>query len=92
MTAEGLRVEGLGRGIVPPEDDADAPVIANPPISLRGPVLKVEGNFALTARLKTPQGARLTFYGTLPLNQAEWRQEGQAVTLSVEHDRLIVEL
>ncbi|MFD2190238.1 endo-1,4-beta-xylanase [Pistricoccus aurantiacus] len=92
MTAKGLKVTGLGRGIVPPADDPDAPVMANPPINLRGPVLKVSGDFALTARLKRPLGARLTFYGTLPYNQDEWRQEGQAVTLKVNKRKLILEL
>lgn len=93
VTAEGLRVEGLGRMIVP-ADDADYSATSNPPINLRGPVLQVAGDFSLSARLQVPdeQGAYLTYYGRLPLNQDEWRQEGYAVTLGLDNGKLIVEL
>ncbi|SHF51456.1 endo-1,4-beta-xylanase [Modicisalibacter ilicicola DSM 19980] len=95
LTDAGVRVEGLGRAIVPTEDADDQTPVANPPINLRGPVLRVTGDFALSARLALPSdpgGAYLTLYGELPYNQDEWRQPGRAVTLGVEDDRLIVEL
>ncbi len=96
MVDDGVRIEGLGRAIVPTDDDEDQTPIANPPINLRGPVLKVKGDFALSARVSRPAaskgGAYLTIYGELPLTQDEWRQEGRAVTLGLEGDSLIVEL
>lgn len=92
----GVRIEGLGRAIVPTDDAEDQTPVANPPINLRGPVLRVKGDFALSARLSRPPastgGAYLTIYGELPLTQDEWRQEGRAVTLGLEDDSLIIEL
>ncbi|WP_163649903.1 endo-1,4-beta-xylanase [Modicisalibacter sp. 'Wilcox'] len=97
VAADGVRVSGLGRAIVPPADMADTPPTANPPINLRGPVLTLAGDFALTARLRLgtdgPPQARLTLYGRLPVIQDEWRQPGEAVTLAVKGDmlRLVVQ-
>ncbi|MBZ9557217.1 MULTISPECIES: endo-1,4-beta-xylanase [unclassified Modicisalibacter] len=90
----GVRIDGLGWGIVPPADEPDEPVIDNPPINLRGPALQVTGDFAVSARVRLPAGASayLTLYGRPPLIQDEWRQEGEAVTLALSKDRLRVEL
>ncbi|WP_227367948.1 endo-1,4-beta-xylanase [Halomonas sp. M20] len=97
MVDEGVRIEGLGRAIVPTDDADDQTPVANPPINLRGPVLRVKGDFALSARLSRLESspddsAYLTIYGELPLTQDEWRQDGRAVTLGLEGNDLIVEL
>ncbi|GHA91380.1 endo-1,4-beta-xylanase [Modicisalibacter luteus] len=94
LTEAGVLIEGLGRGIVPPSDAADDPVVPNPPINLRGPVVHAKGDFSLDALLKFKgdAGGYVTFYGDLPLNQDEWRQEGKSVTLGVFKQRLIVEI
>ncbi len=94
---EGVRIEGLGRAIVPTEDAKDQTPVSNPPINLRGAVLRVKGDFALSAKLSRLESspddsAYLTIYGKLPLTQDEWRQDGRAVTLGLEGDSLIVEL
>lgn len=94
VTEEGIRIEGLGRGIVPPADAADDPVTPNPPINLRGPVLHVKGDFSLGALLQFEgePGGYVTFYGDLPLNQDEWRQDGKSITLGVLKQQLVVEI
>lgn len=94
VTAAGVRIEGLGRAIIPPADAADEPVTPNPPINLRGPILQVKGEFYLGAHLRFEgePGGYVTFYGDLPLVQDEWRQDGKSVTLGVTDQQLIVEI
>ncbi len=64
------------------------------PSILRGPVLHVTGDFSLGAllRFEGEPGGYVTFYGELPLNQDEWRQDGKSVTLGVVKQRLVVEI
>lgn len=90
----GLRIEGLGLGLIPPQDDAGSPVTPTPPINLRGPVVQVHGDILFSSAMQLPRGHRasLTFYGDLPLNQDEWRQEGHAVTLHIAENAIIAEL
>ncbi|NEW08666.1 endo-1,4-beta-xylanase [Paenibacillus sp. SYP-B3998] len=87
-------IQGIGRAIVPESDNDDQTTIKNPPINLRGTYLKVSGDFSVTTAIQVAANTSASFmmYGTLPLIQDEWRQEGKTLTLTINKGKLYVEV
>lgn len=91
---DAVLIRGLGRGIIPLGDDGSREPTPNSPINLRGPSLQVTGDFSVSATMLTSTytDAYLQLYGTLPIIQDEWRQEGKWINLGLKRDGLLVEV
>lgn len=85
-------ISGIGRAIVPLGDKATQASVSNPPINLRGPYLNVPEEFSISYQINAPtdKHAAIHFYGTLPIIQDEWRQEGKTVIISLKSGKLYV--
>ncbi|NEN84743.1 endo-1,4-beta-xylanase [Paenibacillus elgii] len=85
-----VTVTGIGRAIIPWGNDVSQPTVSNPPINLRGPVLNISGDFSVSFQMASSPGksAGLQLYGTLPVIQDEWRQEGKAVSVMLKNGKL----
>ena len=89
-----VTIQGMGRGIIPLAKDPNKPVVKNPPINLQGPHLKLSGDFsvAYTLEAAASKNAVISLYGTLPVIQDEWRQEGKTVNIGAKNGKLNVEI
>ncbi|MFI7601309.1 endo-1,4-beta-xylanase [Actinoplanes sp. NPDC049681] len=78
----GVRIHGLGRRIVLQDGTGGQP---NPPVNLRGPQLRVRGDFQVSATLHRPAGqtASLYLYGEVPIVYDEWRQNRRGLRVAV---------
>ncbi|MEV6598657.1 endo-1,4-beta-xylanase [Actinoplanes sp. NPDC051346] len=87
VEADGVRVHGLGRQIVRQDGTGGQP---NPPVNLRGPRLRVSGDFEVSATLRRPAGqtASLYLYGETPIVYDEWRQHRRGLRVAVSDREL----
>lgn len=90
-TAEGIHIVRTGRAIVN-QDGTDNQT--NPPVNFAGPYLAVSGDFTVQTTVKqaVTAGARLRFYGAVPLIYDEWRYETPSVEVAVDVNGLTVRL
>ena len=83
----GVRIHGLGRQIVLQDGTGGQP---HPPVNLRGPQLKVRGDFQVSATMHRPasQTASLYLYGEVPIVYDEWRQNRRGLRVAVSEREL----
>lgn len=85
-----LRITPIGR-VITHKDTSTAQL--NPPVNVRGPHLKVSGDFEVKASLKgVEEGATFQLYGQVPVIYDEWRQERQSVKINVSPNIIKVSL
>ncbi|MFC4598402.1 endo-1,4-beta-xylanase [Cohnella hongkongensis] len=92
VSGDQVVIRGMGRGIIPLGDSPSQPVVANPPIHLRGPQLIVEGDFRVDYSMLASRQSRASvqLYGSLPVIQDEWREEGKYVSMALDNGKLNV--
>lgn len=83
----GVRIHGLGRQIVLQDGTGGQP---HPPVNLRGPQLRVRGDFQVSATLDRQAGqvASLYLYGEVPIVYDEWRQNRRGLRVAVSDREL----
>ncbi|MFI1992053.1 endo-1,4-beta-xylanase [Actinoplanes sp. NPDC020271] len=83
----GVRIHGLGRQIVLQDGTGGQP---HPPVNLRGPQLKVRGDFRVSATVHRPAGqtASLYLYGEVPIVYDEWQQNRRGLRVAVSEREL----
>ncbi|MEZ0070777.1 endo-1,4-beta-xylanase [Planotetraspora sp. GP83] len=88
---DGVRITPLDRRIVDVNGTGGQ---ADPPVNLRGPRLKADGDFRVTAVMDGvgDKGAYLQLYGGVPIIYDEWRQEPASLRLGVKGGKLTVSL
>jgi endo-1,4-beta-xylanase len=83
---DGVHITGLGRRITKQDGSGGQ---ANPPVNLRGPGLRVAGDFEVEATMReVGGGAFLQLYAEVPVIFDEWRQEGRSVRLGILDGRV----
>jgi len=90
VTTEGLRINYVGRVIVRQDSSVGEP---NSAINLYGPRLAVKGDFEVSAKMQDiKETASLQLYGAPPLVYDEFRYEKGSLRLTVDNDKLYVDL
>ncbi|RJO73976.1 glycosyl hydrolase [Nocardia panacis] len=89
VRADGVRITPLDRKIVRGDGSGDQ---ANPPVNLRGPRLKVDGDFELTATMRDigSRGAYLQVYSGVPVVYDGWRYEPPSLRFGIAGGKLQV--
>ncbi|QIS09423.1 endo-1,4-beta-xylanase [Nocardia arthritidis] len=87
--ADGLRITPLDRKIVRQDGSGGQP---NPPVNLRGPRLRIDGDFEVTATMRDigSRGAYLQLYSGVPVVYDEWRYEPPSLRFGIAGGKLQV--
>lgn len=85
-TDSGIRIKPLGR-VITHKDTSMGQV--NPPVNVRGPHLRVSGDFQVEAKMAgIDNGAAFQFYGQVPIIYDEWRQERGSIRVDISGNTL----
>lgn len=86
----GINIKPVGRVLTHRDTSTAQP---NPSVNVRGPHLKVTGDFVVETKISDAQnGAQLQLYGQVPIIYDEWRQERGSIRLDVTNSLITVQI